>query len=184
MIRTSIRKTLQKNFQLEGKIVHNGFSKGRNGQSVNKHILWIANFLPRKNPHLFMELAKKIPNEKFVMIGGDRDPRFKEDIMNLAEKVPNLEIKGYLPFKEANKEFRKAKLFVNTSNYEGFSNAFLQAWSYATPVISFVDPDNLIKENRLDMRVHDIWITIFRNIHTRPQRFPKCPTKALGTLTK
>lgn len=90
------------------------------------------------------------------MIGSDRDPRFKEDIMNQAEKVPNLEIKGYLPFNEANKEFRKAKLFVNTSNYEGFPNTFLPAWSYGTPVISFVDPDNLMKENRLGMRVHDI----------------------------
>ncbi len=128
--------------------------EGMDNQSIN--IFVDTELFAEKEPTSFYWVRKKNPNEKFVMVGGDRDPRFKRDIMNQAEKVPNLEIKRYLPFNEANKEFRKAKLFVNTSNYEGFPNTFLQAWSYGTPVISFVDPHNLIKENRLGIRVHDI----------------------------
>lgn len=150
------QKTLQNNFHLEGRVVHNGLSELQNDRLTGEHILWVANFLPRKNPHLFIELAKRFPQEKFVMIGGEVDQKFKRDFTKQAEKVSNLEIKGYLPFKEANKEFGKAKLFVNTSDYEGFPNTFLQAWSHGVPVISFVDPDDLITENRLGVRVKNI----------------------------
>lgn len=54
------------------------------------------------------------------------------------------------------KRFRRARLFVNTSAHEGFPNTFLQAWSQGIPVISFVDPDDLIRKNRLGLVVHDI----------------------------
>jgi len=152
------QKTLQKNFHLEGRVVHNGFFGSKNGRLNSKNILWVATILPRKNPHLFIALAKRFPNEKFVMVGGNfyRDQRFNEDIIKQAKKVPNLKCKGYLPFDEVSTEFRKAKLFISTSNYEGFPNTFLQAWSHGIPVISFVDPDDLIKENRLGVRVKDI----------------------------
>jgi len=152
------QKTLQENFNLQGDIVHNGFSKVKKRQAATKQILWVATILPRKNPHLFIELAKRFPNEKFVMIGGNfyRDQKFKQDVMKHAENVPNLEFKGYLPFDELTKEFMKAKLFVSTSQYEGFPNTFLQAWSNGIPVISFVDPDDLIKENQLGLVVKDI----------------------------
>ncbi|MCH8125698.1 glycosyltransferase family 4 protein [candidate division KSB1 bacterium] len=149
------QKTLQKYFNLQGQIVHNGFSKVKKTSPANKHILWVATILPRKNPNLFINLAKRFPKEKFVMVGGnfDQEQQFKQDITKQAEKVPNLEFKGYLPFEKVIKEFIKAKLFISTSNYEGFPNTFLQAWSNGIPVISFVDPDDLIKENGLGMRV-------------------------------
>jgi len=150
------QNTLKKNFHLEGRVVHNGLSEQQNGRSAGEHILWVANFLPRKHPHLMIKLAKRFPQEKFVMIGGATDQKFKRDFLKQAEKVGNLEVKGYLPFKEANKEFGKTKLLVNTSDYEGFPNTFLQAWSHGVPVISFVDPDDLITENRLGVRVKNI----------------------------
>jgi len=39
---------------------------------------------------------------------------------------------------------------INTSNFEGFPNIFLEAWATGVPVISLnVDPGNVIKKRRL-----------------------------------
>jgi glycosyltransferase involved in cell wall biosynthesis len=41
-------------------------------------------------------------------------------------------------------------LLVNTSNAEGFSNTFIEAWKEGVPVLSFyVNPDNIITEKKL-----------------------------------
>jgi glycosyltransferase involved in cell wall biosynthesis len=36
-----------------------------------------------------------------------------------------------------------------TSDYEGFPNTFLEAWSHGLPVVSTVDPDGLISGREL-----------------------------------
>jgi glycosyltransferase involved in cell wall biosynthesis len=44
--------------------------------------------------------------------------------------------------------FNNCKLFINTSEFEGFPNTFLQAAKYGKPIISYkVNPNNFITEN-------------------------------------
>lgn len=104
----------------------------------------------------FVRLAELFPSEKFVMIGGRPtlgDGELFDEVKQKVLKIPNLEFLGFQPFHVTEKYFDRCKVFVNTSTIEGFPNTFLQAWSRGIPVISYVDPDDVIQKNDLGIVV-------------------------------
>jgi len=109
-------------------------------------VLWVNNLRPFKRPGLLVELAARLSSRRIVMIGGavPGNEALYAEIQTLARRLPNLEFLGAVPYHEVNGYFARARVFVNTSEQEGFPNSFLQAWIRAVPVISFFDPDGLI----------------------------------------
>ena len=82
--------------------------------------------------------------------GGSINKQFYEKIKSDADKIPNLEFIGFIPYPDIGKYFNAASILINTSNFEGFSNTFLQAWMAHTPVISLnVNPDEIICRYKL-----------------------------------
>jgi glycosyltransferase involved in cell wall biosynthesis len=114
-------------------------------------VLWVGNMRPLKRPDLLIELAKRLPQLSFHMIGGPMPNHadFFETISRQAAQVPNLTFHGHVPYHDVTSFFERARLYASTSNTEGFPNTFLQAWSCGTPVLSFLDPDDLIRAQRL-----------------------------------
>jgi glycosyltransferase involved in cell wall biosynthesis len=107
------------------------------------YVLWVASIRPSKRAEVALEIARRLPGYRFVMIGGpDPDRRSQEYFASLrdaARALPNLEIRGFVPFNEAEQAFNGARVFLNTSEYEGFPNTFLQAWSRGIPSVGFID---------------------------------------------
>lgn len=106
-------------------------------------ILWVGNLRPIKRPELFLSIVDiiELTNWKFVMIGNAYG--YIEEINKV--KNPNFQYLGELSYKETNKWFKKAKILINTSLSEGFSNTFIQAWCHRVFVLSLnVDPDGLL----------------------------------------
>jgi glycosyltransferase involved in cell wall biosynthesis len=107
------------------------------------YVLWVATVRPTKRPELLAEIARRLPQHRFVMAGGaDGDAKgkaFAESARAAMSALPNTTVHGFLPFAEADRLFEGARLVINTSTYEGFPNTFLQAWSRGVPVVSFVD---------------------------------------------
>ncbi|HXV64073.1 MAG TPA: glycosyltransferase family 4 protein [Vicinamibacteria bacterium] len=156
------QRSLRENFGRDAPIIHNGFRRVEAPSSSPGHdVLWVAKILRRKRPQWLLELAKGIPDASFVMIGGQSrasatESAFYREVEARARPIPNLRFKGFLAFGEVEKEFDNARIFVNTSEHEGFPNTFLQAWSRGVPVISFVNPDELLERHQLGLVVKSL----------------------------
>jgi glycosyltransferase involved in cell wall biosynthesis len=126
---------------------------GRTG-AVMKQVAWIANLKPLKNPSAFVRLARRFQSRRdvrFVMVGDatDDSPWTKDQLAAIAA-TPNIEYRGALSQTEVNQLLEHTDLLVNTSDYEGFSNTFIQAWMRRVPVVSLrVDPDRLLSRGGL-----------------------------------
>ena len=117
-------------------------------------VVWIANLKPVKRPELFLEIAshlKDLPNIEFLMIGLPypsatlREP-FEEEL----HRNENVKFPGAIPQTEVNELLERSHLLVNTSQSEGFSNTFIQAWMRSVPVLTLgVNPDGLLDDKSL-----------------------------------
>jgi len=116
--------------------------KRRDGNPPPKDsVLWVGVIRAGKRPELLLELARRLPQRRFVMVGGPRggDAALFERTRAEAATLPNVEFTGFLPLPEVEPRFDAARLFVNTSDYEGLPNTFLQAWARGVPTLGTVD---------------------------------------------
>lgn len=119
--------------------------------SINEEnsILWVSNFRKLKRPEWFLDLARKLPQYNFTMIGSSLDHDLYRSCKNQAKDLKNVEFLGSLSFQETESLFAQHKLLVCTSKIEGFPNTFLQAWANRTPVITSFDPSDVVKNKNL-----------------------------------
>lgn len=111
-----------------------------NPRTTGDLVLWVGTLHQNKRPELLLELAQRLPERRFVMIGGPGpDPGFFEAMRRRAAAIPNVEFKGFLPLAEVERWFDRARVLVNTSTYEGMPNTFLQAWARGVPTAALVD---------------------------------------------
>lgn len=141
------QQMLHNHFGKAGELIQNGYDEdGAKAGSFDGHVLWAATVKPLKRPELFVELAKRLPQRRFVMVGGPGvtpdAQAYYDTIAIAAAKVPNLMMMGHVPFSEVGAWFDGAALCVNTSDYEGLPNTFMQAWLRGTPTLSFVRPES------------------------------------------
>lgn len=142
------KNELLRRYEKVSHILRNGFYLKPTRRVDGEYVLWVARHSSWKRPELFIQLAACNPSLLFTMIC---PPSIAEDYHALAEmagKVKNLRFIEYVPFDQIDDYFAKAKLFVNTSDYEGFPQTFIQAAMNGVPILSLnVDPDNVLTDN-------------------------------------
>ncbi|MFN0186042.1 MAG: glycosyltransferase family 4 protein [Aquabacterium sp.] len=112
-------------------------------------VLWIANFKRIKQPDRFVQLARACADlpARFVMMGepAASEPAWMDPLLADIRATPNLSYLGRLSQEDVNRRLAGARVLVNTSSVEGFSNTFIQAWQRGVPVLSLnADPDGLL----------------------------------------
>ena len=152
------RELVRSNFRRESTLFYNIFFE-RERRMKSRYILWVGRIESYKRPKLFLELARRLPDNEFVMVGGKgSDISLKREIEQEAASLENVTYLGHQPFEKVEGLFDETAVFVNTSipGCEGFPNTFLQSWSRGIPVVSFFDPDELISMNNLGICVGSI----------------------------
>jgi len=85
-----------------------------------------------------------------VIIVGVPDDNKSEIIFNRLKDFSNVILKGRMDHQSTIQLIANAQALINTSNYEGFPNIFLEAWASGVPVISLkVNPGNVLNQNSL-----------------------------------
>ena len=121
-------------------------------------LLWVSNILQLKRPERFLALAQRLGACTASMVGGAQPGAHAlfQQMREQAAGVPNVAFHGLVPYRATNDLFDRARVFVNTSAIEGFPNTFLQAWIRGVPVVSFFDPDGVIRSEGLGHATADL----------------------------
>jgi glycosyltransferase involved in cell wall biosynthesis len=149
---------LLKNFRRDSRVVPSlTDTEGRRPGFAERDIsvLWVGNIRALKRPALVLEAARKLPQLQFHIIGGPMpgSESLYEAVRAEALQLPNVRFHGPVPYHEVGEFYERARLFVGTSEIEGFPNTYLQAWARGTPVVAFLDPEHLIARNGMGRAV-------------------------------
>jgi len=117
------------------------------------YVVSIARLVWYKRPQAVLKVARMLPEVTFVLAGyGEMESTIREE----SAKIPNLTFLGRQSPEDALRLMREARVFLNTSEAEGFPNTLSESLSCETPYVSFYDPDEVICRYGLGAHVHSL----------------------------
>ena len=129
-------------------------------RAKRSYVAWLGNFSRPKNLPLLLEVAQALPEIEFRIAGTltiDQQHAPTLQALDALKRLANVTFVGYVK-RDAVWDFLNGAIaLLCTSDFEGFSNTFLEAFATGTPVVlrSIVDPDAIIRENGLGLVAND-----------------------------
>jgi glycosyltransferase involved in cell wall biosynthesis len=118
-------------------------------EPASRRILWIARVTRQKRPDRLLDVARLCPELQFDLVGPSDGGEYASGVLDAARSVPNVTVHGAVPREQSRRFFREAAMLLSTSDFEGFPNTFLEAWSVGLPIVSTFDPDTVIARHDL-----------------------------------
>ncbi|WP_254565727.1 glycosyltransferase family 4 protein [Oscillatoria sp. HE19RPO] len=113
-------------------------------KSAKPTVIFLARLDPYKRPWLFVELARHFPEVDFLVLGKAHfQGKGAWEPLNLPE---NVKLMGHVGGEEKTKIITSAWVLVNTSIHEGLAISFQEALKCETPLLSCVNPENVVSE--------------------------------------
>ncbi|WP_121809507.1 glycosyltransferase family 4 protein [Mucilaginibacter kameinonensis] len=114
-------------------------------------IIGAGSLIPLKQYHVFLEVIASlkiaIPGVKAAIIGDGTEMKRLKEMAAALGLTNNVSFAGRLPHEEVLQMMQRAKVFLHTSNYEGFGAVCLEALYAGAQVLSFVKPMDATIEN-------------------------------------
>lgn len=152
----------------------------RRQRDGSPRVLWIGRICQVKRPDRLLDLAQACPDLNFDIVGPTGDSEYARSICRRAKSIKNVHLHGSVARERVPDFYKKASILCCTSDFEGFPNTFLEAWSYGLPIVSTIDPDNLIAEKGLGKtgkNITDLAAGI-RELIDLPQKWQKASQSA------
>ena len=139
---------LKRNYGLDSYLVLSPYFDIIEKKAAKKDtVLWVGRAASYKNPRAFVDLAERFSGQDFVMICNESsyDDGFMSNLRKRIKGMDNFTFLDYVPYTEMAGHYERAKLLVNTSDFEGFPNTFIEAAMNHTPILSLkVDPNGML----------------------------------------
>jgi glycosyltransferase involved in cell wall biosynthesis len=108
-------------------------------------LLWVGRCQHIKRPHLFLDLAERLPTARCQMVCPKEDESLWDSVAERAQKIPNLTFLERVPYHEIQKTYDRTRFLVSTSEAEGFPNVMIHAAQGRSGILSLdLDPDGMI----------------------------------------
>lgn len=142
------QQRLSKNWNIKSHVILSPYFDIQRPDTGSMHtILWVGRAAYYKRPELFLTLARKFPKHKFVMIcnPSSYDNGFMKTLTDQTSDLKNFEFLDYVPYSQMEKFYKQARFLVNTSDFEGFANTFIEAAIHQVPILSLnSDPNQML----------------------------------------
>lgn len=122
-------------------------------------VLGAGSLIPLKQYHLFVAaiwfLKKSFPNIRAVLCGKGPEMERLKTMVNDLGLAENLSLAGELPHAEVLAMMQRCKVFLHTSNYEGFGAVLSEALYAGAHVVSFCKPMDKIYRHHYVVKNND-----------------------------
>ncbi len=113
-------------------------------------VLFVGRIVPLKRLEWLLDIAEQMPGVRFDVAGApEESSEYISGLQARAASLKNVNMLGRVERGRMAELYRGAHALVCTSEYEGFPNTFLEAFSHGVPVVSTIDPDGLIAERSM-----------------------------------
>lgn len=148
------RAWLERIWGLDGPVIYNSHPSVPLREGPREPlVLWIGRLQPWKHPEHFMHVVRRLREKPYRFIAMGREIErtgTTGEFRKLEQWVPTFKYLGEVDREEVCSLLERGMLLVNTSELEGFSNTFIEAWLRGVPVVSLSeDPDGLIRDRGL-----------------------------------
>lgn len=123
---------------------------------VEPRFIWIGRISPEKRLEVLLDLARARPSARFDIAGPFDGSPYAAGIAQLARSLPNVRLVGRVERDRLGAFYDGATALLCTSEFEGFPNTFLEAWSCGVPVVSLIDPDHLLRDRGVGIPARDL----------------------------
>lgn len=184
------RELLWTNFKIESSVIRSCAESplihaGNTDRAGEPRVLWVGRFSMPKRIDRLLDLARACPGLRFDVAGGDAEAAQKFCAQmpgtNGCAIPDNICFRGVVAREHMASFYDSASLLVCTSDFEGFPNTFLEAWSRGVPVVSTVDPDHIIATEHLGAAASSFaeLKSMLENLAGNPQERRNCSANAI-----